>query len=143
MKNILLRYVLLPASMLVLGACAENGLEPSPYEEVNTMENVRIELEKDVYSPEGDTFILNTINESEDEISYGIAFSLETEQDGEWFVVEPDEEMAFILIAHVLAPGEEAEDELNMEYYEPLEPGQYRVVREIEGEVLTAEFQVN
>ena len=143
MKNILLRYVLLPGSMLVLGGCAGNDLEPSPYEEVNTMENVRIELEKDVYSAEGDTFILNTINESEDEISYGIAFSLETEQDGEWFVVEPDEEMAFILIAHVLGPGEEAEDELNMAYYKPLEPAQYRVVREIEGEVLTAEFQVN
>ena len=135
--------MLLPICMLVLGGCSGNDLEPSPYEEVNTMENVRIELEKDVYSAEGDTFVLNTINESENEISYGIAFSLETEQDGEWFVVEPDEEMAFIMIVHVLEPGEEAQDELNMEYYEPLEPAQYRVVREIEGEVLTAEFQVN
>lgn len=106
------------------------------------MENVSIELEKDQYSSEGDTFILNTINNSEDEISYGIAFTLEKEDDNEWFIVEPEEEMAFILIAHILGPGEEAQDELNMEYYEPLDPGEYRVVREIEGEVMTAEFEV-
>lgn len=129
-------------SVISLWSCSDSSGEPSPYEEVNTMENVSIELEKDQYSSEGDTFILNTINNSEDEISYGIAFTLEKEDDNEWFIVEPEEEMAFILIAHILGPGEEAQDELNMEYYEPLDPGEYRVVREIEGEVMTAEFEV-
>jgi len=129
-------------SLSILGACSEDTAEPSPYEEVNTMENVRIQLEKDSYSAEGDTFILTTINESEDEISYGVAFTLEKEQESDWYLVEPDEEIAFIMIAHSLGPDEEAVEELNLEYYEPLEPGSYRVVREIEGEVLTAEFEV-
>ncbi|MER2063225.1 MAG: immunoglobulin-like domain-containing protein [Alkalibacterium sp.] len=136
------RGLVLAASVGVLSACSEIGSEPSPYEEVNTLEDVRLELEKDSYDPEGDTFMLNTINESDSDISYGIAFSLEKIQDGEWYIVEPDEDMVFIMIAHSLSPGEVAQDELNMEYFEPLESGEYRVVREIEGEVLTAEFEV-
>lgn len=132
----------LSVSLMILTGCSSDESEPSPYEEVNTMENVKIVLEKEAYSPVGDTFILNTINESEDDISYGIAFSLEKEQEGEWYIVEPSEEIAFILIAHVLGPGEEAQEELNMEYYEPLDTADYRIVREIEGEVMTAEFEV-
>ncbi|OJF93120.1 immunoglobulin-like domain-containing protein [Alkalibacterium sp. 20] len=135
--------IILASGLLFLWGCSSNDAEPSPYEEVNTLENVKIGLEKDEYDPEGDTFILNTVNESEDDISYGIAFTLEKEEDNTWFMVEPDEEMAFILIAHILGPGEEAQEELNMEYYEPLDTGKYRVVREIESEVLTAEFDVN
>lgn len=141
-KNNYYKSFALIMSVSVLGACSENESEPSPYDEVNTMENVRIELEKNVYEPAGDTFILTTVNESEDEISYGVAYSLEKEQEGEWYVVEPDEEIAFIMIVHSLAPNEEAQEELNLEYYEPLDTGDYRVVREIEGEVLTAGFEV-
>lgn len=137
-----IRSLVLLISVGVLGACSGSGAEPSPYEEVDTMENVTIELEKEVYDSEGDTFILTTINGSEDEISYGIAFTMEIQQDGEWYAVEPNEEVAFILIAHSLEPGNEAEEELDMEYYEPIEEGNYRVVREIEGEILTAEFKV-
>lgn len=136
-------FILLTSSLLFIGGCSSDAAEPSPYEEVNTLENVKIELEKNEYDPEDDTFRLNTVNESEDDISYGIAFTLEKEEDNTWFMVEPDEEMAFILIAHILGPGEEAQEELNMEYYEPLDTAKYRVVREIEGEVLTAEFEVN
>lgn len=125
----------------ILSACGATK-EESPFEEVNTLDGVGINLEQEIYEPEGDTFILTVSNESEQEISYGVAFTVEIEQDDNWYVVEPEEEMAFILIAHMLQPGEEAEEELNMEYYEPFEEGHYRVVRQMEGEVLTAEFIV-
>ncbi|MFO8069725.1 MAG: immunoglobulin-like domain-containing protein [Alkalibacterium sp.] len=141
-KRNAIHYIILSSSLIFIGGCSANNAEPSPYEEVNTLENVEIALEKDEYRPKDDTFILNTINESEDDISYGIAFTLEKEKDNTWFMVEPDEEIAFILIAHILGPGEEAQEELNMEYYEPLDTAKYRIVREIEGEVLTAEFEV-
>lgn len=125
----------------ILSACGTTK-EESPFEEVNTLEGVDINLEQDIYEPEGATFILTVSNESEQEISYGVAFTVELEEDDNWYVVEPEQEMAFILIAHMLQPGEEAEEELNMEYYEPFEEGHYRVVRQMEGEVLTAEFTV-
>lgn len=126
---------------LILSACGTTK-EASPFEEVDTLEGVSIQLEQDVYAPEGDTFILTVSNDSEEEISYGIAFTVEVEEEGEWYIVEPEEEMAFILIAHMLNPDEEAEEELNMDYYEPFEEGRYRVVRQMEGEVLTAEFSI-
>lgn len=125
----------------ILSACGATK-EASPFEEVNTLDGVEIYLDQETYAQEGDTFILTVSNESEEEISYGIAFTVEIEEDGEWYIVEPEEEMAFILIAHMLQPGEEAEEELNMEYYEPFDEGHYRVVRQMEGEVLTAEFTV-
>lgn len=124
-----------------LSACGASK-EASPFEEVNTLDGVEITLDQETYAEEGETFILTVSNESEEEISYGVAFTVEVEEDDEWYIVEPEEEMAFILIAHMLGPGEEAEEELNMEYYEPFEEGRYRVVRQIEGEVLTADFTV-
>lgn len=126
---------------LVLSGCGDSG-EPSPFEEVDTLDGVSIRLNQEVYDSEGETFILTVSNKSEEEISYGIAFTVEKQEGDQWITVEPEEEMSFIMIAHILGPGEEAEDELNMQYYEPFEPGEYRVVRQIEGEVLTAEFTV-
>lgn len=126
---------------VALSACGA-GKEASPFEEVNTLDGVEIALNQETYAEEGETFILTVSNESEEEISYGVAFTVEVEEDDEWYIVEPEEEMAFILIAHMLGPGEDAEEELNMEYYEPFEEGHYRVVRQIEGEVLTADFTV-
>jgi len=126
---------------MVLSGCGDIR-EPSPFEEVDTLDGVSISLNQEVYDSEGETFILTVSNQSEEEISYGIAFTVEKQEGDQWITVEPEEEMSFIMIAHILGPGEEAEDELNMHYYEPFEPGEYRVVRQIEGEVLTAEFTV-
>ncbi|PRY83517.1 immunoglobulin-like domain-containing protein [Alkalibacterium olivapovliticus] len=125
----------------ILVACGENR-EPSPFEEVNTLEGVELQLNESVYDRENDTFLLTVINNSEQEVTYGVAFTVEKHEDDQWVMVEPEEEMAFILIAHILQPGEESEEELFMEYYEPFEEGEYRVVRQLEGEVLTAEFSV-
>lgn len=126
---------------IVLSGCGDTG-EPSPFEEVDTLDGVSISLDQEVYAPEGETFVLTVSNQSEEEISYGIAFTVERQEDDQWVIVEPEEEMSFIMIAHILGPGEEAEEELNMQYYEPFKSGEYRVVRQIEGEVLTAEFTV-
>ncbi|MCC5896233.1 MAG: hypothetical protein JJU16_12295 [Alkalibacterium sp.] len=140
MKTILKLSPILLIGLLLI-ACGETN-EPSPYEEVNTLDGVELQLNQPVYESEGDTFLLTVVNNSEVEVTYGIAFTVEMLEDEQWVMVEPEEEMAFILIAHILPPGDEAEEELFMEYYEPFEQGTYRVVRQIEGEVLTAEFTV-
>lgn len=141
MTNTLKGMSALLFSGVILSACGTSK-EASPFEEVNTLDGVNIHLDQDTYAQEGDNFMLTVSNESDEEISYGIAFTVEVEDDGDWYIVEPEEEMAFILIAHMLGPGEEAEEELNMEYYEPFDEGTYRVVRQMEGEVLTAEFTI-
>lgn len=140
LKALLKSSPLLLVGFLLMG-CTESR-EPSPYEEVNTLEGVELQLNQSSYARENDTFSLTVINNSEQEITYGVAFTIEKSEDDQWVMMEPEEEMAFILIAHILPPGEEAEEELFMEYYEPFEEGEYRVVRQIEGEVLTAEFSI-
>lgn len=127
---------------IVLLGCSSESSEPTPYEKVNTLPRVRLNLDKEVYEKEDDTFILTVRNESESEITYGVPFTVEVLQNEEWYKVEPKEEVAFIMIAHILSPGEEAEEELGMSHYEPFKQGHYRIVREIEGEPLTVEFQV-
>lgn len=129
-------------SISFLWACTDSEKEPTPYEEVNTLRGVRLSLDKEIYESEEDRFLLTVHNNSQNEVTYGVAFTVEKLNDNNWYVLEPDEEIAFIMIAHILASGEEAEEEIHLDYYEPINPGHYRIVREIEGEVLTAEFQV-
>ena len=128
----------------ILLGCGSNDLgEESDYgEDVNQLDGVSIELNEDTYQPEGDYFELTVVNDSEEEITYGVEYSLEYLDEDVWFEVEPDEEIAFILIAHILDSGDEATEEINLEYYEPLEIGRYRLVRHVDGEPLTAEFEV-
>lgn len=144
MKKIIALLSIILVSLIILMSCGTNSLgEESPYgENVNQLDGVSIELNKETYQPEGDTFELNVINNSEEQITYGVPYTLEYYDEGIWYEVEPDEEIAFILIAHILDAGDEATEELNLEFYEPLEIGRYRIVRLIGEDPLTAEFEI-
>lgn len=142
MRKIL--FLLSIISLIFLSSCQTNNLgEESPYgEAVNQLEGVSIELTEDIYQPEGDQFELRVVNESEEQISYGVAYALEYYDETVWYEVEPDEEISFIMIAYLLDAVEEATEEINLEYYEPLEVGRYRLIRQIAGEALAAEFEI-
>jgi len=131
-------------SLFILMSCGKNNLgEESDYgENVNNLEGVSIHLSKDTYKPEGETFELTVVNDSEEDISYGAPYTLEYYKEDTWYEVEPDNEIGFILILYTLPPGDEASEELNLESYEPLESGHYRIVRQIDDETLTTEFEV-
>lgn len=131
-------------SIFILTSCGTNNLgEESPYgEDVNNLDGVSIELNKDTYKPEGDIFELTVINDSEEDISYGVPYTLEYYKEDKWYEVEPDNEIGFVLILYTLSPGDEASDEINLDSYEPLETGRYRVLRQIDDETLTTEFEV-
>ena len=121
----------------------ENLGEESEFEEnVNELEDVSIKLNKDTYQSEDDNFEITVINNSEEEVSYGVDYLLEFKKDEIWYEVEPEEEPGFVLILMTLPPGSEDTDEINLDFYEPLEEGKYRVVRHIEEEPMTAEFEV-
>lgn len=140
-----IRAAFMIGGVAMLSSCGNNNLgEESPHGEdgVNNLENVSLEMTESAYQPEEDTFELRVINHSESEITYGVEYMIEYEEDGTWYEVEPDEEMAFILIAHILDPGEEAVEEINLSYYEPLEAGSYRLIRKIDGTPLAANFEV-
>lgn len=144
MKKKLIYFGFVLFSLFFLVGCTKNNLgEESEFgEEVNNLEDVSIELIDDTYKSEGDTFELKVINHSEEEVSYGVEYALEYCDGDTWYEVEPNEEPAFILILHMLKAGEEDIEELNLEFYEPLEAGHYRIIRQINNEPLAAEFDV-
>ena len=144
MKKIISLLSLTLMSIFILTSCGTNNLgEESPYgEDVNNLDGVSIELNKDTYKPEGDIFELTVINDSEEDISYGVPYTLEYYKEDKWYEVEPDNEIGFVLILYTLSPGDEASDEINLDSYEPLETGRYRVLRQIGDETLTTEFEV-
>ena len=144
MKKIIALLSLTLMSIFILTSCGTNNLgEESPYgEDVNNLDGVSIELNKDTYKPEGDIFELTVINDSEEDISYGVPYTLEYYKEDKWYEVEPDNEIGFVLILYTLSPGDEASDEFNLDSYEPLETGRYRVLRQIGDETLTTEFEV-
>ena len=144
MKKIITLLSVPLISLFILMSCGKNNLgEESPYgEDVNNLEGVSIELNKDTYKPKGDTFELTVVNDSEEEISYGAPYTLEYYKEDTWYEVEPNNEIGFILILYTLPPGDEASEELNLESYEPLETGRYRIIRQIGDDTLTTEFEV-
>lgn len=105
---------------------------------MDQLEDVTIELTEDTYQPEGDQFKLRVKNNSEESITYGVAYALEYYNEEIWIEVEPDEELAFIAIAQILYAGEEAVEEVDME----LGTGRYRLIRQINGGPLAVEFEV-
>lgn len=75
-------------------------------------------------------------NQSGYEMSYGEYFSLETEQDGEWYVLPPQGTLEFDDIAYILQDMEQAEETCDLTAYGALPAGHYRIVKDD----MTAEF---
>lgn len=82
-------------------------------------------------------------NNTDEEVSYGVAFILERKQDGVWHRADMDD-VAWIMIAHLLPPGETNTDELSFETFtDPLSAGEYRILKNIGDGLYSAEFSVN
>ncbi|MCD7945805.1 MAG: hypothetical protein LUF81_04280 [Clostridiales bacterium] len=75
-------------------------------------------------------------NQSGYEMEYGEYFSLEMEQDGEWYVLPPQGTLEFNSIAYILQDMEQAEETCDLTAYGDLEAGHYRIVKDD----MTAEF---
>ena len=82
-------------------------------------------------------------NNTDEEISYGAPFILERKQDGKWLRANMDD-MAWIMIAYLLPPGETNTDELSFDAFtDPLTAGEYRILKNIGEGLYSAEFSVN
>lgn len=130
---------------LSLAACGRVAFEPSPYEpgDLNQLPGVTMRTAEPGYPADVETIELTIENESDEELFYGVAFSVEYLDDGEWVIFPFEDEMAWIEIALMLEPGGSNTEELNMTLFKyDFEPGTYRVIKEIAGETLTAEFEI-
>jgi hypothetical protein len=139
-KTVLLLLTL--CLMLTAAACSTPTLEKSPYEAEQKSTDIEMTVNEQTVAGNAESVSLTIKNASDKEYTYGAASTLEVEKDGTWYVVEPKEDIFWIEIAYIIAPGETNEESVTLnEYYGTLESGSYRIVKTFtdpDGNSLTA-----
>ena len=120
--------------LMLLAACGgtlnKSDLKPSPYEESELSGGVAMSAASSVVGPDTEMINLRIINATDKELTFGADYTLETQLDGEWYVVPPKEEMSFIMIAYILEAHGTAQVEAALSGpYGKLPDGRYRVVK--------------
>lgn len=108
--------------VLVLSAsCGGDGEAPV---DGGHFDGVEMSVQPDMAKP-GEELALTIRNETGEIVSYGAAFELEREVNGDWEQIELD--LAFIQILLTLDPGEGATESVPLP--DDLEPGVYRIIK--------------
>ncbi|MGP6147420.1 immunoglobulin-like domain-containing protein [Jeotgalibaca sp. A122] len=130
---------------LLLAGCKQTAFEPSPYKpaDLNHLSGVTMQTAEPSYPTDIESIAVTITNKSEAELFYGVAFSVEYLDGNEWVIFPFEDEMAWIEIALILEPDATNTEELNMTLLKhDFEPGSYRIIKDIAGETLTAEFEI-
>lgn len=132
-----------------LPADEASGSQLAEGEEVTGTEDaanspISLILEPKSYPVGTKSLTLKIKNASDAEISYGVDFSIEQLIGGDaWGVVPATENLMFIEIAQLLQANSEADFVVDLSQLAPsLEEGTYRIVKNINGEVFYAEFEL-
>ncbi|GAA0371518.1 hypothetical protein GCM10008932_23550 [Alkalibacterium iburiense] len=115
----------------------EDSLEPS------VVNNFSMETEESTYPSETDQLSVFITNNTDEDAYYGVEFRVDRRVDGEWEEVPFEEEMSFIQIAIDLPAGEQTEETIDLTLFEDyLEPGDYRIVKQVNGQEVYAPFSI-
>ena len=140
------RWILVSALLgLFLSGCKQTTFEPSPYKpsDLNTLSGVTMETEEASYPTDVEVMTVTITNKTIEELYYGVAFSVEYLDGNDWVVFPFEEEMAWIEIALPLDADTTNTEEIDMTLLQDnLEPGTYRIIKDIAGKTLTAEFEI-
>lgn len=110
--------------------------------QLNTNADVSMRTENTSYPPGVKSLNVVISNNTNDTLDYGAAYLIERMQSGEWYSANM-EDIAWIMIAYILSPGETQTHEINFEVLEEtLQQGQYRIIKSIGGNLYSAEFSV-
>lgn len=127
-------WFLAAALSVLLVACGGREFRPeqmqaSPVEQLGEQVTMRLPQEELEQLPEELNLVIT--NHTPTEYTYGEGYVLEVLLEENWYVVDPDEEIAFNAIATLLPP-----DAINSElvqpgsFYSQLPPGRYRLVKQ-------------
>ena len=95
------------------------------------------------YPAEDPSVTMRITNNTGIETSFGMEYSLEQLVDGEWSAVRPESPLSFNAIAVMLPAGETHEFHINLgDYGLDLEPGRYRLVKQLGLWYYAAEFEL-
>ncbi len=132
-------FALMLALMLIMAAAACEA--PKPVDSVPaatgqaataTQDNgdIQMTVKEQIIAGDAESIALTITNTSDKEYIYGAMFTMGSEKDGHWEVVEPISEVFWDTIAYLLNPGQSREETDWIEnYYGTLASGNYRIVK--------------
>lgn len=125
MKKILI-LIISVLTVLTLSGCTNKNLgEKSTYNITN--DKVTMTVKENTLTSTSATIILT--NKTEEGYIYGEPYHLEIKDKDTWYILEPKEELYFIMPAYSLKANEKVEKEYNWEHgYGELDKGTYRLV---------------
>lgn len=102
-----------------------------------------LDLERAVYDPSLTQYTYFIGNATEETADFGEDYAIQRQTNGQWRDLTMVENAAFTAIGYELEPGETMALTCGFGIYqEPPEPGTYRLVKNIGGQTLCAEFQI-
>ncbi|MBE6613898.1 MAG: hypothetical protein E7631_01155 [Ruminococcaceae bacterium] len=132
-------------SLLALAALLTGctPLSPSPHGDVPKSDTVTMSTQFPVYDKDIDRIQVIIENGGETNLNYGVEWAMEVQQGGSWKQIPYAEGYAWIQPLISLMPAGTYSYYVSMDMLDyDLKDGTYRVVKEISGEVYTAEFMI-
>ncbi|TGA96647.1 hypothetical protein E4665_14660 [Sporolactobacillus shoreae] len=160
--------ILLTVAVMILSGCGHSLLNPSPniassgkggsepeysklkltdYKTDKMNQNANIVLTVGTkFIPTGSTSITVTIeNKTNHKIGYGALYQIETMENGKWYQLPFRKDVSFSLIYKNLNPlqSDRAMVSITTDTLQfPLKKGKYRIVKEIDQQIFSAEFEL-
>lgn len=151
LKKMKYLILLMPVALLLIAACDSTEEEPDQMpddsnENTNgpsVVNNYSMETEEETYPQETEQITVFISNNTDEDAYYGVEFRVDRRVDGEWEEVPFEEDMSFIQIAIDLPAGDQTEEVIDLTLFEDyLEPGDYRVVKQVNGQEVYAPFSI-
>ena len=134
---------LLPLLSLAILLTGCTPLLPSPHGDVPESDTVILSTQFPVYDKDIDRIQVILENAGETNLEYGAEWAVETRQGDDWKQLPFAEGYGWIQPLYTLMPGGTDNFYVSMDMLDyNLKDGTYRIVKEISGEVYTAEFMI-
>ena len=131
--------------LLLLTSCIWPQMPiPDNRTEFNPDSNIVMRTVYPVYDSECEKIHITIENCSDEKIEFGSPWYLQRQYGKRWYRVYPDEGVLYFTdILYYLMPGTKRYDSCFMNTYRnSMKKGRYRIVKEINGEWYTAEFEI-
>lgn len=117
-------------------------LEPSAVQPLQKAE-MAMEMDTVSYPLDVEQLTVTITNHTDAEISYGTYYSIEIFQNDQWHAIPFAEDFGFNDIAILLAPGKAQKESIDLQASDfVFTEGRYRLVKELGGQVYSAEFEL-
>ncbi len=94
---------------------------------INVIENVALVST----SKDAEKISCKIANNAQSAIYYGEEIIIEKEHNNSWYRILPTKELVFLSILNVLLPDQEAKFTLDLNYWQPISSGRYRILKKI------------